>query len=516
MRMCEALLLGVIVGCLAVAVAPRTVDFHWNRPQSEFLLHEAAPGGPLLLIDLEGAVRAGKTTPAASKLGQYATRYPGIHMGACRWTQDQLDAQVKPAWRDMARKMGLTLKWHPDEEYDEIVPYGSRVYLRALKASEETARYGKLAGLTLAVMWIDQPEECPEDVVKAYVPARLSQPGMPHEVWFTPNPPGEDAWLARMFPEDNSIAHHIYIHTSVYDNRHVLGDEYIASLEREYPAGTALRRRFIEGKRGLRVVGKPVYAGYFERGRHASQPVAINPDVPLIECIDFGHHHPCVLWQQYLPWGALHWLGGMMGEDMYIEDFAPLITQLRAEWFPTVKQLWPCSDPAGSHQNSQGTKLSGVKVLQDNGIYPRWVENSNMPEVRSGAIQQIAGYMRRRTIRGDEAFRVDPHRWRIISARDARFATFSLDALEAGYVWDERVRTSAAGKRIVVPLKDGYYEHVMNCAEYGQINYGPAKLTMTDEAKLQRQAEIAVTRRDKDPSDESRRGGQRVRPRGGW
>ena len=39
-----------------------------------------------------------------------------------------------------------------------MVGTGSIVYLRALKASEETQRYSKLAGLTLAILGINQAE----------------------------------------------------------------------------------------------------------------------------------------------------------------------------------------------------------------------------------------------------------------------------------------------------------------------------------------------------------------------
>lgn len=478
----------------------RELHRYWNKPQSQFYVIRATAGGPLEEVDFEGAVRAGKSTPAADKLADYTVEYPGIHMAATRWTQDGLDAQVKPLWRDTAMLHGLTLRWHADEEYDEIVGTGSRVYLRALKASEGTNRYGKLAGLTLAALWIDQPEEAPEDVINAYVPARLSQPGYPHEAWFTPNPPREDHWLARRFPEANTTPHRTYIRTSVYDNRHNLGDEYIAGLERAYPVGTVLRRRFIEGKRGLNATGRPVYANYFRRDTHAG-PIPLNRELPLIELWDFGQHRPCCVWQQFTPWGAMHVLGGVMGEDIYIEDFAPLVLAQRAQWFPHASELWSACDPAGSKANSQGTKKTALDVLADVlGYRPRFTENSNAPEVRAFAIQTTAGYMRRRAIRGGEAFRVDADRWLIVSQTESVKRQFYLDGLEAGYVWDDRVVRGAGGKVIQVPLKDKYYEHAQNCVEYGVINFGPAYMTQADERKIERQV-LKRAQEDRDPDD---------------
>jgi hypothetical protein len=357
--------------------------------------------------------------------------------------------------------------------------------------------------MTLGGVLVDQAEEIPEDFYLE-LKGRLSQVGYPAQMILTPNPPAEDHWLAKEFPDSESGApahpQHRYIRLALQDNAHNLDPGYVAQLERDYPEGHPMRRRLIDGKRGLHVRGKPVYGGYYVRERHVS-PVSLNPGAPLIESIDFGHHHPCVQWSQFQPWGALWWLGGIMGEDMFIEDFAPLIAQMRTEWFPNISDLWQCCDPAGSHQNSQGTKRNGVSVLKDHGIHPRWVEHSNQPETRSAAVQQIAGYMRRHTVRGDEAFQVDPQRWRIISRREARFASFALDALEAGYVWDDRVRSTASGKQVIVPMKDGYYEHVMNCGEYGVINYGPNRPTVKDEQKAARQMVRAVTAKDHDPAD---------------
>lgn len=499
---------------LLLASLVAIVHLHWNVPQSQFLQIRAEPYGPIEYVDFEGAVRAGKSTPAAAKLATYALEYPGIHLAAARWSQDNLDAQVKPIWRDTARQFGIVLRWNPHEEFDEL-DNGSRVYLRALKSSEETQRYSKLAGLTLACLWLDQAEEVPQDVADAYVPARLSQPGFPHEVWYTPNPPDEDHWVAHQFPEIAPPPHHTYIRTSVYDNRHNLGDAYIADLEAKYPVGSPLRRRFIDGRRGLRVIGKPVYAGYFRREHHVAEELLLNRELPLIETIDYGHHHPCVLWQQFLPWGGLHWLGGLMGADLFLEDFAPIIKQQRAQWFPKAREIWWASDPAGSANNSSGVQKTGIEVLNDNGIYPRTIANSNSPVMRDFALQTIAGYLRRRTPRGTEAFQIHASRWKVVSARGDETRTFGVDAFEAGYVWGPRP-VRVGNKLINIPLKDGYYEHVMNCGEYGVLNYGPAQPSKVDEDKLARQAQARAQRDDDPVPGGFRRRGGASRGRGGY
>lgn len=444
--------------------------YPWSVPQRRFLDLRGHVDGPILYLDLEGAVRAGKSTPAVSKLARYAIDFPGIQMAASRWSQDGLDAQVKPLWRAMAAAAGLRLKWHSTEEYDEVEPFGSRVYLRALKASDETARYSKFAGLTLAVIWIDQAEEVPEDVFRAYVPARLSQAGYPHECWVTPNPPGESHWIARMFPATAPLseAHH-YIHTSVYDNRAALGDAYLADLEAAYPPGTALRRRFVDGYRGLTTHGDPVYGGYFQRVFHVAETLRAVPDATLYEGWDFGHQHPAVVWAQYLPMGVLHLLGGVMGDAIFLEDFLPAVLEIRRKWFGQPRDLQSTGDPAGSSANSQGTRKSAADVLLASGISLQSRPDANMPPRRAAAIQDLARYMRRLSPSGP-AFAVHPQ-FQVIGQRMQRTEPVLVDALEAGYVWDDR---ALAGTRIMrQPRKDGYYDHPMNAVEYIALRFGP-------------------------------------------
>jgi hypothetical protein len=149
-------------------------------------------------------------------------------------------------------------------------PNGSLVYVRGLKPSEGASLFSKFAGLNLALIYLDQPEEIPHSVFQA-LKARLSQPGYPHEMYLSPNPPEEDHWLAEEFPLADSFAEDVvckpnyrYIRTTVYDNRENLDPEYVPQLEADYPEGHVLRRRFIEGRRGLSVEGTPVYKGYFQ------------------------------------------------------------------------------------------------------------------------------------------------------------------------------------------------------------------------------------------------------------
>jgi len=134
----------------------RVIERLWNRPQSEFMKATER------FICFEGAVRSGKSTPLVWKLINYAIEHPGIRMLLTRWTQDALDAVLKPLlYQECPRELlGRNVQstdatspngWNAKEEYQEF-RNGSRLYIRALKTSDDTARYAKFAGLTLAVI----------------------------------------------------------------------------------------------------------------------------------------------------------------------------------------------------------------------------------------------------------------------------------------------------------------------------------------------------------------------------
>ena len=190
----------------------------------------------------------------------------------------------------------------------------------------------------------------------------------------------------------------------------------------------------------------------------------------------FGKHHPCVVWAQYTPYAELQVLGGIMGQNLFLEDFAPIVQQYRARWFPGALEVHTCCDPAGSHDNSQGVKLNGVSVLTDLGFSPTYKVDSNSPSIRAATIERLAGYMRRRSPMG-EAFGIDTERWLRISPEGVIPMKFLTDGLEVGYVWDQHM-VSVGSKQIRKPKKDGWYEHGQNCLEYLEHNFGGVQPTL--------------------------------------
>jgi hypothetical protein len=466
-------------------------------------------------IDLEGGIRSGKSTAANIKKHQLVVEHPGIHLLHARWTDEDTHGEMLPKWREFAQSVGLDLRWHPDEQYDEVLgttgPSGhnSRVYVRGLRSGESASPYKAIRGLDLAWFHIEQAEELPAGYWGELL-GRLSQVGYPHGGLLTPQPVNVDHWIAKkVFKEHNPDPKYLYVRTNCYDNRENVGDDYIAELEAAYPVGSSERRTLLEGRRGLAIPGDPVYGGYFRRSLHVSSTLEMSRATPLLEGWDFGHSHPCVSWWQWLPIGRLQLLGAVMGEDVYLEDFVPIALRYRGEWCPDPLEVWSVGDPAGLDITNQGTQTSKVRdILAAHGVTPISQSHANRPEVRYGATQVIAGQMRRLALDGEPAF-LARDRSVIVRARGAEPNPFAVDGFEAGYVWDTRQVVGLAAN-IRRPKKDGFYDHCQNTAEYIVLAFGgEAQPTQADVAKMARR-ELRRAQVDDDPDDPPRGGRRRV------
>lgn len=456
----------------SLMTTPRVVEVKLGPVQREVLRAQDR------YLDVEGALRSAKTWTILIKLRKDLEEYPGMPIAISRWLDGDLHQKLIPAWREICALMEIPHgEWNAREScYD--FPNGSRCYCVHLKASQKDNRFAKVRGLKVAKFYIDQLEEVPQDVYQEAA-LRLSAPGFPHQMIVSPNAIPESHWIAKRetgWPKDNSRQNHRYIRLSVWDNRHNLDASMLDALEILYPVGHPMRRTKLEGHRGLEVNGTPVYSGAFKRERHV-RSIEINPNLPLLEAYDYGFHHPCVVWGQYGPWGHVRILGGVLGSDLHINKFLPIVERYRNLWFPQRLRLALTCDPAGAANNSQGMPGTPVGLISDwmrehserdqfgEFVTPLVHTDANQPEIRYAQTELLSTYMQHH-VNGAEAFLVDPERWVVAELNDERQDSFFVDGLEAGYVLEDEARHSSKLGTFYVPKKDGYFEHPMNCTEY--------------------------------------------------
>jgi hypothetical protein len=457
--------------------------------------------------DCEGSPRSAKSWGIGFWLYKLAYKYPGIQVFYCRYKDEGL-AQLKDVWGKVSAHFPeyLRPKWNttyeawdfPNGEQVGDVFTGSRIYLSSLRVAEAMtadAVHGKYKGKTIAVVVIEEAQEVPAVNYRG-LKERLSQSRTPLGVPFryplkivlVHNCVDEEHWIAEEFPLDSdgevcSKPDHKHHRADLYSNARNLGPDVMMGYETDYPPGHVLRRTVIEGRRGVTLVGKPVYGGYFDRTVHVDKGLDFNPYYALLVGWDFGHSKPGVVFAQYIAHiGALRWLGAIKGKDLFLETFAPKVLEIQRRWFPDARDVWVWCDPTGATGN-QGRKETAVTLLHDLGVPARYQQDANDASVRYGAIQVHGGFMERAARDGSPAFLVNPRTIELVKDGAQvveKQSELLLTSLEAGYVWDEHA-ASDAHPNIRKPLKGTRFDDVMNAAEYitiGEKISKPAGLEM--------------------------------------
>lgn len=505
--------------------------------------------------DVEGSPRSAKSWGVGFWIWKLAYKYPGIQIFYSRYQEHGL-IQLRDIWSKVSVHFPdyLHATWNAkDECYDfpngkwiGDVYTGSRVFLSPIKSTEHESVHSKYKGKTLAVVIIEEAAEVPH-VNYLGLKERLSQSRTPDgqpcqyplKIVLVHNCVDEDHWIAKEFPlgadgDTCTREGHRHIRADLYSNSQNLGPAVMAGYEADYPPGHTLRRTVMEGKRGVTLVGQPVYGTAFRKPIHVDQRVRYTPFYPILEGWDFGEEKPAVVWFQYLRHlAAIRVLGAVKGSELFLELFAPKVLEIRSRLFPhdAIFQSW--CDPTGATGNG-GLQFTPITLLHQLGVPARPAKDSssnrdgNDAEVRYKAIQTVAGYMLRQATDGSPAFQMAPTCIELV--REGGVVTeksshILATAFEAGYIWDTKAPSEAA-PNVRKPKKGTRYDDLMNAFEYPVIGEAiplaatvqqllqaqAAYQTAPEREALMRQKQDALALRraqkDTDPDDRIRRGGR--------
>ena len=438
-------------------------------------------------IDVEGAPRSAKSWGVGFWIRKLAYQYPGIQIFYCRYKDEAL-IQLRDVWQkvDAYFPPAFRPRWNTTDACYEFVT-GSRCFLSSLRVTEQLtsdAAHGKYKGKTLAVVIIEEAQEVPR-VNYIGLKERLSQSrtpdGRPYKyplkLVLVHNAIDEDHWIAQEFPLDGDICTrqgHRHIRADLYSNALNLGPDVMQIYEDAHPPGATTRATTIEGRRGVTMIGQPVYGFVFKRATHATVAVPFSRYYPLLEGWDFGEEKPAVVWLQYLRHiAALRIVGAVKGSDLFLEQFAPRVLEIRRRLFPHATEIRSWCDPTGAVGNG-GLEYTPVKLLIELGVPVRPAKDAassrdgNDAEVRYKAIQVLAGHMLRTAVDGSPAFLTQPTCIELVRERGQlieRESRLLTAAFESGYIWDTAA-PSEARPNIRKPKKGTRFDDLMNAAEY--------------------------------------------------
>ncbi len=441
-------------------------------------------------LDAEGARMSGKTWTISEKIRRSCLKHPGIWWLICRYSGTETENQLRPQFIQVCRRQGTEPEWHDDESaywFPEKAGKVSKVFAFGLRTQSKDQRFAKIRGSGFAGVWNDQSEELPEDICTE-MRALVRQPGFPHQLIFSPNPPNEEHALADQFPDDQDLPGRKYYRLSLYDNRHNLDKGTIEKMEMAYPPTHAKHKSLILGMRGPNITGTPVYEHAFVRTLHVT-PVQVDLDSPVLEAVHFGQKHPVWVAAQRTYFGGLQIAGSIIGKKMFLDDFLPVVQRYRSEWFRGARSVQTCCDPPPA-KGAEKIRFSNIAILKEFGFTPVWSQKSTAPDAREAIIQSIGGMMKRRH-GSHQAFAVnsDPSRFLMASNAVVKQTKMFVDSLEGSYVWDENL-VSVENKKVRQPKQDALIEGSMRCLENIISNFCALKITDAEREEQEAQAKM--------------------------
>lgn len=444
-------------------------------------------------IDIEGGRNSGKTWVCCAKVVQSCLEHPGIEWLICRFSGTETDTKLRPEFVRVAHLLGVDVAWNDDEAaywFPEKHGKVSKVFAYGLKTQNLLQLFAKIRGLGVACVWNDQTEELPE-VIGTELRFAMRQPNYPHQLIFSPNPPGEDHWLADQFPDDEDLPGRKLYRLNLYQNKHNLPEQTIRQVEQMYPPTHARYKSLVLGQRGVNVIGKSIYADVFSRELHI-RALKFDPTSVLLEAFDSGKHHPVWLCAQRSHFGGIMLLGGIMGKKLIFDDFEQLVSRYRSEWFGDHVTSRVCCDPP-PNADSEQMRFSNNEILRLAGLKPRWDATSNNPDVREAVIQTISSYMQRRA-GSQQSFLInaDESRWLMASSAIVKKSKFFEDGIEGAYVWDEHF-VSVGNKKVRQPKVDEWVDGAQRCLENLVLNFCATQPTQDEKDRRRAKARAQQT-----------------------
>lgn len=252
---------------------------------------------------------------------------------------------------------------------------------------------------------------------------------------------------------------------SIYDNPknrfHVIRVYYAADPEKRKPSWKARNQpEYSEAAWDQEqeisfgsYAGRGIYRREFidrlvEDGGHVLNSYELTVARPIYRVWDFGYHHPAVAFVQEDARGHHIVFDELMGEDIFLHNFIPLIMEktdeYQGQYSGIIKEF---CDRAGTQKKSTGK--SDLEILHEFGIHPSYSQFDIISSI---------DYVRRalKIRRGDNqpVLQVVGPKCPIIKA-----------ALAGGYRYPPKHRTGVTIEKDT-PLKDGYYEHLADCIRY--------------------------------------------------
>ena len=395
------------------------------------------------VLYLQGGVGSGKTRAFMSPVIDMLTEIPSIRILWGRQDFKDLKLSIMDKFFEIMPPELISRKSEQYHWYDIDTSEGKpgRIFFNDLKD------LGGLGSQEFAVIVVTEAFQITE---QAYwtLKRRCRQAGMPCMILLEGEPPNESHWLARITDPtyetfDPDIERWI---VSTYENWKNLPKSYTGSLEH---MPDSWKRKYLLGYCGFKPDGTPYYTGYRE-GIHTAD-LDWMPTKELICGWDFGFRHPaCIITQIDLQDRWL-WLREIIGTDITIDRFGDYVKSQINLYYPEANCIH-YGDPAVIQHNDK-SELTSWQILQNKGIEIHY--RTSEYRLRKELIERKLATL----VNGKPTLLVD-----------RRYCKTANDGFLGGYHYPVLKDSQKYTQEMELPFKDGFYEHIMNAAEYIAVN----------------------------------------------
>ena len=394
------------------------------------------------VLYLQGGVGSGKSRGILAPVCEMLLEIPGLRVFWGRQDFKDIKLSIMDKFFEIMPNEAIVDKsvqynWYDIKTGKNTPP--SRIYFGGLK---------DLSGLGSQEFGVIAVTEAHETTEQAYrtLKRRCRQENAPNMILLESEPPNEDHYLSRLTNKskeefDPDIEMWML---STYENWENLPVAYRGSLE---TMPKAWQRKYLSGHCGFIPDGRPYYEG-FKENVHVFDLQA-NTARELILSWDFGFHHPAVTFNQL---DEMNWniLGELLGNECTIYQFCEQVKAVINTKFPNM-MVRSYGDPACMQHNDKSEKTSW-QICKDKGfdIVCRQSTYRLRKEIIDKKLSTLSN--------GKPHLKVD------------RSCKNIIDGFLGGYHYPERKPGSPVSANDEIPVKDGFYEHLMNCNEYFAVN----------------------------------------------
>lgn len=283
---------------------------------------------------------------------------------------------------------------------------------------------------------------------------RCRQAHQPLMILIEGNPPNEMHWLERLTdPKDPDYDSSITKwEVSTRENWNNLPAAYRNSLEM---MPMSWKRKYLEGKAGFMPDGDPFYQG-FDETRHTAD-FDLGEGEELLIGFDYGFQHPACCVAKLDAAGRFCILREWIGTNTLIRQFATDCKVKLAIYYPNFK-CKVFGDPAGNQQNDKSKEVSAAIVADVFGVSRVISRPSNETGANYESRKLIIEPKLQSYINGAPALLVD------------RRCRYIIDGFNGGYHYPKIDPNKPRTDKTDVPVRDGFYEHILNAMEYIMVN----------------------------------------------